>query len=124
MSARTPASYHPRHLISVLIPVRNGGDELVRCLDAINSQRIDEEYEVVIMDSGSTDGSVEVGRSRGARVHEIPASEFHHGRTRNELIGFARGEVIVWTSHDAYPDSDLWLERLTARLRDGQGDVG
>src|SRR4051795_9178310 len=79
MSARTPASYHPRHLISVLIPVRNGGDELGRCLDAIDSQRIDEEFEVLVIDSGSTDDTVAIARAHGARVHTIPHSEFHHG---------------------------------------------
>jgi rhamnosyltransferase len=112
-------------LISVLIPVRNGGDELVRCLDAINGQVIDARYEVVIVDSGSTDGSVAEARARGARVHEIPASDFHHGRTRNLLVSHALGELIVWTSHDAYPDDNRWLDRLTAPLRDGEpADVG
>ncbi len=108
----------------MLIPVRNGGDELVRCLDAIAAQQIDEPFEVVIADSGSTDGSVEVARSRGARVVEIPAVEFHHGRTRNLLVGHARGEIIVWTSHDAYPDATSWLEQLTARLRAGEDEIG
>jgi glycosyltransferase involved in cell wall biosynthesis len=112
-------------LISVLIPVRNGGDELVRCLDAINGQVIDARYEVVIVDSGSTDGSVDEARARGARVHEIAAPEFHHGRTRNLLVSHALGEIIVWTSHDAYPDDNRWLDRLTAPLRDGEpADVG
>src|SRR6476661_10021662 len=35
----------PAAVISVLIPVRNGGDELARCLEAINGQRIDEQFE-------------------------------------------------------------------------------
>ena len=111
-------------MISVLIPVRNGGDELVRCLEAVNRQRIDEEFEVVIVDSGSTDGSAQVARDLGARVHEIPASEFHHGRTRNLLVTLARGETIVWTSHDAYPDGDDWLAKLVAPLRAGDASVG
>lgn len=111
-------------MISVLIPVRNGGDLLVKCLEAINAQRIAEECEVVIVDSGSTDGSIERARSLGAVVHEIPASEFHHGRTRNLLASKARGEILVWTSHDAYPDSADWLELLTAPLRRGDEGVG
>jgi rhamnosyltransferase len=56
-------------------------------------------------------------------VHEIPAAEFHHGRTRNLGAELARGEIIVWTTHDAYPDSDEWLERLTAPLRSDEPDV-
>jgi rhamnosyltransferase len=111
-------------LISVLIPVRNGGDELVRCLEAVGAQVIDEDYEVVIVDSGSTDGSADTARRLGARVIEIPASEFHHGRTRNLLVSHARGEIIVWTSHDAYPDDDRWLDLLTGPLRHREEGVG
>ena len=110
-------------MISVLIPVRNGGDELVRCLEAIAAQVIDEEYEVLLVDSGSTDGTPERARAHGARVHEIRADEFHHGATRNLAVGLARGEIVVWTTHDAYPDSTEWLDRLTAPLRRGDVDV-
>ena len=111
-------------MISVLIPVRNGGELLVKCLEAIGAQSIDEGYEVVIVDSGSTDGSVEKARSLGARVHEIPPAEFHHGRTRNLLASHARGEILVWTSHDAVPEGTAWLDLLTAPLRRGDEGVG
>jgi rhamnosyltransferase len=107
-------------LISVLIPVRNGGDELIRCLDAIAAQRIDEDCEVLIIDSESTDGSADRARAHGARVIEIGAGEFHHGTTRNLGARAARGEIIVWTTHDAYPESDDWLDLLTAPLRAGE----
>jgi rhamnosyltransferase len=111
-------------LISVLIPARNGGELLVRCIEAINAQRVDEQFEVVIVDSGSTDGSPVRARELGARVYEIPASEFHHGRTRNLLASHARGDVLVWTSHDAVPEGTDWLELLTAPLRRGDEGVG
>ena len=65
------------------------------------AQRIDEEVEVVVVDSGSRDGSAERARARGARVHAIPPSEFHHGRTRNLGAQLARGETLVFTSQDA-----------------------
>jgi glycosyltransferase involved in cell wall biosynthesis len=104
-------------VISVVIPVKDGGADLVRCLDAISRQRIGEEVEVVVVDSGSRDGSAARAESLGARVHSIPASEFHHGRTRNLGAGLARGETLVFTSQDAYAASDSWLETLTAPLR-------
>jgi rhamnosyltransferase len=108
----------------VLIPARNGGDLLVRCVEAINEQVVEDEIEVLIVDSGSTDGSVERARALGARVYEIPVSEFHHGRTRNLLASFARGDVLVWTSHDAVPVGTGWLDLLTAPLRRGDEGVG
>jgi rhamnosyltransferase len=103
-------------VISVVIPVKDGGADLVRCLGAIGRQVVEVEVEVVVVDSGSRDGSVEVARSHGARVHEIPASEFGHGRTRNLGAELARGEILVFTSQDAFAADDAWLAILVRSL--------
>ena len=106
-------------MISVVIPVLNGGPDLVRCLEAIGHQVADEEVEIVVVDSGSQDGSVEAARAHGARVHEIPASEFGHGRTRNLGAELARGEILVFTSQDAVAASETWLATLARSLARG-----
>ncbi len=111
-------------MISVVIPVKDGGADLVRCLDAIARQQVDDEVEVVVVDSGSTDGSVEIARTRGARVHEIPPEEFNHGRTRNLGAGFARGDVLAFTSQDAFAADERWLSLLVAPLRSGPNVAG
>jgi glycosyltransferase involved in cell wall biosynthesis len=103
-------------VISVVIPVKDGGSDLVRCLDAISQQRVGAEVEVVVIDSSSTDGSAARARSFGAKVHTIPAEEFHHGRTRNLGARIGSGETLVFTSQDAYAVDGLWLARLTAPL--------
>lgn len=104
-------------MLSVVIPVKNGGEDLRRCLDGIARQRIDESVEVVVVDSGSRDGSVEVARAAGARVHEIPPAQFNHGATRNLGVSLARGDVLVFTSQDAHAERGDWLQLLTAPLR-------
>lgn len=103
-------------MISVVIPVKDGGADLVRCLEAIRRQRIDEEVEIVVVDSGSRDGSAERAHRLGARVHSISPDEFHHGRTRNVGAEIARGEVLVFTSQDAYAADDRWLAALVCPL--------
>jgi rhamnosyltransferase len=103
-------------VISVVIPVKDGGSDLVRCLEAISRQRVEDEVEVVVVDSGSRDASAARAKSFGAHVREIPAGEFHHGRTRNLGAELARGDTLVFTSQDAYAADDLWLTRLTAPL--------
>ena len=108
-------------VISVVIPVKNGGADLVRCLAGIAAQEVEEEVEVVVVDSGSTDGSPERARAAGAVVHEIPPEEFGHGRTRNLGVELARGELVVFTSQDAVADDDGWLARLAAAARSGAG---
>lgn len=103
-------------MISVVIPVKNGGADLPRCLAAIAEQTGAEDVDVVVVDSGSTDGSAELARSYGARVHEIPAEEFGHGRTRNLGASLAGGDVLVFTSQDAYAADEHWLARLVEPL--------
>ena len=56
-------------MISVVIPVKDGGADLVRCLEAIARQRVEDEVEVVVVDSGSQDDSVARAESLGARVN-------------------------------------------------------
>jgi rhamnosyltransferase len=105
-------------VISIVIPVRDGGAGLRRLLEAIHRQRVNDELEMVVVDSGSTDGSQVLARSFGARVHEIAPVEFNHGATRNLGAELACGETIVFTVDDALPRGERWLEALTAPLRD------
>ena len=111
-------------MISVVIPVKNGGEDLRRCLDALAIQEAGDEVEIVIVDSGSQDGSVALARSYGARVHEIPPAEFNHGATRNLGASLARGDVLVFTSQDAHAERPDWLARLVAPLRERDDVAG
>jgi rhamnosyltransferase len=104
-------------MISVVIPVRNGGESMRRCLDAIRGQDVADEVEILAVDSGSSDGTQDAVREFGGRVHEISPDEFNHGETRNLGARLARGEIVVFTVDDALPVDDRWLERLTAPLR-------
>ena len=71
--------------VSVAIPVRDGGPRLEHVLRAVAGQRVDAELEVVVLDSGSRDGSPERAAALGARVERIPPERFSHGFARNEL---------------------------------------
>ena len=101
-------------MISVVIPVKNGGTDLDRCLEGIAAQEVGEEVEVVVVDSGSTDGSADRARGAGAVVTVIPSAEFGHGSTRNLGVRIARGDMLVFTSQDAVADDERWLATLTA----------
>jgi rhamnosyltransferase len=111
-------------VISVIVPVKDGGDDLRRCLDRIARQQTGEDVETLVVDSGSTDGSAELARSMGARVLEVQASEFGHGATRNLAAAQARGERLVFTTQDAYAADEHWLERLCALLRADEDVAG
>jgi rhamnosyltransferase len=109
--------------VSVALPVRNGGASLVRVLDAVRRQRIDRPVEIVMADSGSTDGSQEVARERGAFVIDVPPREFSHGGTRNLLMERSTGAHVAFLTDDAEPASDTWLAELVAGFDDAP-DVG
>jgi len=74
--------------------------------------------EIVAFDSGSTDGTVAMLREFGARVTEIPPSEFNHGLTRNQAIASARAPLVVLLTQDAVPADARWLEALLAPFED------
>jgi GT2 family glycosyltransferase len=101
--------------VSVAIPVRDGGELLEEVLVALAAQTV--EHELVVCDSGSSDGSVALARSYGADVLEIAAERFSHGGTRNLLIGHAAGRHVALLTQDSVPADERWLERLLSGFR-------
>jgi glycosyltransferase involved in cell wall biosynthesis len=99
-------------VVTVAIPVLNGARYLDEVLTAVRDQVVDREVELLVWDSGSTDGSLEIAERHGARLHRIPRSEFSHGGTRNRMAAMARGEHIAFLTQDATPASPHWLAAL------------
>jgi rhamnosyltransferase len=97
---------------TVAIPTRDGGEQLARTLTALDRQTV--EHELLVCDSGSTDGSIELARGHGARVLQIAPASFSHGGTRNLLMAEAGGAHVAFLTQDAEPADELWLERLLA----------
>jgi glycosyltransferase involved in cell wall biosynthesis len=103
---------------SILIPTKNGAHDIGVCLEAIFSQKGVGPLEVLVVDSGSTDATVEITRRYPVRLEQIPPETFHHARTRNYAAGLAKGEVLVFLSQDAIPASDRWLAAFARDLKD------
>lgn len=102
--------------VSVVIPTYNAGPEFEDLLGSLASQRIGLDSEVLVVDSGSSDGTVEMARRFSARVLSLPKSEFNHGRTRNRAISEARGEFVAMIVQDAMPADEAWLEGLVENM--------
>jgi glycosyltransferase involved in cell wall biosynthesis len=101
--------------VTVAIPVRNGGEQLAGVLRALAEQTV--EHELLVSDSGSSDGSVDLAREHGARVIEISPESFSHGGTRNLLMDAARGAYVALLTQDSEPADECWLERLLEGMR-------
>ena len=104
---------------SVVIPTKNGEKWIGECLKAVHSQEGVGQVEVVLVDSESTDGTLEIARRYPVRIVEIPAQDFHHARTRNYAATLTKGKYLVFLSQDAIPANDSWLKAMLQNFEDG-----
>lgn len=103
--------------VTVAIPTLNGGEQFMETLDAIAKQDYPGEVRLLVVDSGSTDGTLERAREYpNASVSQIDRSEFSHGGTRNRLMGLAETEKVVFLTQDAVPQGKYWLFNLCQTL--------
>jgi rhamnosyltransferase len=106
-------------VVSVVIPTLNGGKDLERCLEAIFRQRTKRSFEVVCVDSGSSEHDLDTMNRLGARIIPIDRREFNHGLTRDLGARLTAGSTIVFLNQDAVPAHDYWLEELVSPFDDG-----
>jgi rhamnosyltransferase len=105
--------------VTVAIPVRNGGHRLELALGAVRAQRLDRPVELLVADSGSTDGSREVAERHGATILDVRPEQFSHGGTRSLLARKATGTHIAFITQDAVPGGEAWLATLLDGFRAG-----
>ncbi|MBI4127494.1 MAG: glycosyltransferase family 2 protein [Parcubacteria group bacterium] len=106
--------------VTIVLPTKNSEKYLREVLAAIFRQKTDFAFEMTVIDSGSTDGTLSVVREfPQVRLVEIPPAEFGHGKTRNYAMTLSQSDYIVFLTHDATPSTDFWLANL---VRDVKGD--
>ena len=104
--------------VSIVIPTFNGGAQLRECLAAIRAQKTAADFEILAVDSGSTDDTLNTLAEFGAQVHRIAHKDFNHGGTRNFALEKAEGELVVLTVQDALPQGEGWLDALITPFAD------
>jgi len=103
--------------ISIIIPTKNAGAEFDKCLAGISQQKTKHKYEVIVIDSGSTDNTLNILAKYPARLIKIAPEEFGHGKTRNLGARLAQGDYLVYITQDAIPANGNWLDRLIKDMR-------
>jgi rhamnosyltransferase len=104
--------------LSVLLLTKNGASDLEHLLPAIYRQKGVAPFELIAIDSGSTDGTLDLLRRFPVRLEQISSGDFHHARTRNFAAGLARGEILIFLSQDAIPASEFWLSTMISNFND------
>lgn len=98
---------------TIIIPTKNEENNIGICLDAIFKQETSCSFELIIIDSGSTDKTLSIIREyEGIRLIEIKPEDFGHGKTRNMGGKLAKGKYIVFLNADAVPVDSHWLDTL------------
>jgi rhamnosyltransferase len=119
--APNPASrQHPPVRISLVIPTLNAGpllDDVLAGIQRLEGTVFDE---MLAIDSGSKDGTIERLQRAGFRIASIQKSDFDHGSTRDRGIAMTTGDIVVLMVQDATPQSSDWLQKMVEPFADPQ----
>jgi rhamnosyltransferase len=106
-----------RRSIGMVVRSLNEEQHIGRLLTGLDHQTVRPDR-VVLVDSGSTDATVEIAKRFGAQVESIPPERFSFGRSLNLGCSALDTELIVIVSAHVYPVYDTWLERLVEPFED------
>lgn len=110
--------------VSIVIPSKDAGQGFRQTLDSIYSQQAPFDFQVVVVDSGSTDDTLDICGEFPVTVLAIHPDEFGHGSTRNRAIQSTTAEIIVLTVQDAQPADSQWLYHLVRPLQENPHIAG
>lgn len=110
--------------VTIVIPTKNAGNILDECLKKVFEQKTKYEYEVICVDSGSSDDTLDILKKYPVKLYQISAAEFGHGKTRNYGASKGSGEYIVFITQDAVPASDTWLDSFIDAMKLDSDIVG
>jgi len=104
--------------VSIVIPTLNAGPLFKEVLEAVKAQEFAGEFELVIVDSMSEDGTAELGKKYAQVFFQVRSEDFNHGETRNLAISRSSGDLIALLVQDAMPADRQWLKKLAGNFQD------
>ena len=96
--------------ITVIIPTYNAEEYIVPLLESLKAQTL--QFELIIIDSSSTDNTVTKAKAYTDTIVTIPKNEFDHGGTRTKAAKMASGDIIVFLTQDAIPFDNQTIEKV------------
>ncbi len=96
---------------SIIIRAYNEEKHIRRLLEGISQQTV-KDIQIILVDSGSTDKTVDIAKQFPVEIVHINPKEFTFGRSLNLGIGQAKADIVVIASAHVYPVYPDWLERL------------
>lgn len=109
--------------VSVIIPVYNGIKHVSKLFDSLKAQEHIDDLEIIAVDSGSNDGTIEVCQEAGIKLIKIPHKSFTHSYARNLGAENAKGNILLFMTQDALPIGNDWIYRMTEPIKNGEADA-
>ena len=111
----------PQPRVGVAIITYRARDLLRDCVEPLLASPL--KPRILVVNSSSKDGTVELAHEFGVEVLVIPREEFNHGITREMARRHLGTEIVVMLTPDAHAIDSVFLERLTAPLMNGRASV-
>jgi rhamnosyltransferase len=102
--------------VSIIMPTKNGIEYIDEVMSAIFSQKTSFKFEVIVIDSGSKDGTLEILAKYPIRLIKIPPATFNHGLTRNMGAEMSTGNILVFLNQDVTCVDQNSLEKLVSSM--------
>jgi len=110
-------------LLSIIIPTHNSQKTINRCLDSITNQSfLREQYEIIVVDDGSTDMTVSIAKELGADSVIVTKPCFQ-GKARNIGVKIAKGEFLAFIDSDCVAKVD-WINSIVTELQKSDAITG
>jgi len=106
--------------VSILVRTYNEEKFLGLTLESIFAQQ-GVRFEVIVIDSGSTDNTIEIAKEFDVRIFQIAQEDFSYGRSLNIGANLSRGSIVVNLSAHAIPKDNFWLSNLVSKV--GKDDI-
>ncbi|MFN0073436.1 MAG: glycosyltransferase [Chloroflexota bacterium] len=121
MPTFNPKETDKNHVLSsIVIRAKNEARFIGDTLSALAQQEFHGSSEIIVVDSGSTDGTLDIVRDSPVKLIQIPPESFTYGRALNIGIEAAQGEFIVSLSAHTLPIGKLWLQHLIEPFQDSR----
>lgn len=110
--------------VTIAIPTHNGMSWLEKSLPKFFLQDYSGCFEVILIDSGSTDNTAQLDRDfPELQIVHISQAEFGHGKTRNLAVQLSQHPLILFTVQDAVPKDNQWLKGMVTSLLENELDA-
>lgn len=97
---------------SIIIRAFNEEKHIGKLIRGIKLQHTSHEVEIILVDSGSTDKTVQISEQEGAKIVHIKPEEFSFGYALNLGAEIAEGDILLFASAHVYPVYTNWIDKM------------